>query len=128
MNLNIRKRNGIDNVHVPNNTESIKSSVKHQGFIFSPVTEDEVLKSIYSLKNTKSVGIDDIKKNILKASAPVIVKSLTHLINKSLLEGNFLADGKQLKLSLSSKRVTKCRRTITDLFPCCHVFLRYWKR
>ena len=55
---NLRKRNGIDNV--PNNSESIKSSVKHQGFIFSPVTEDEVLKSIDSLKNTKSVGIDDI--------------------------------------------------------------------
>ena len=95
---NIRKRNGIDNVHVPNNTESIKSSVKHQGFIFSPVTEDEVLKSIYSLKNTKSVGIDDINSFILKASAPVIVKSLTHLINKSLLEGIFPSRWKTAKI------------------------------
>ena len=83
---NIRKRNGIDNV--PNNTESIKSSVKHQGFIFSPVTEDEVLKS---------VGIDDINSFILKASAPVIVKSLTHLINKSLLEGIFPSRWKTAK-------------------------------
>ena len=67
---NIRKRNGIDNVQ--NNTESIKSSVKHQGFIFSPVTEDEVLKSIYSLKNTKSVGIDDINSFILKALGRIL--------------------------------------------------------
>ena len=35
------------------------------------------------------MGIDDINYFILKASAPVIVKSLIQLVNKSLLEGRF---------------------------------------
>ena len=116
--------------NVPNDTESIKSSVKHQRFIFSPVTEDEVLKLIDSLKNTKSVGIYDINSFILKASAPVIVKSLTYLINKSLLEGIFPSRWKTAKIVPVFKKGDKMQadNNITDLFPCCHVFLRYWKR
>ena len=44
------------------------------------------------------MGIDDINSVILKASAPVIVKSLTHLINQSLLEGIFPSRWKTAKL------------------------------
>ena len=85
---NVRKKNGLHDIPIENSNESLPFHVRHQ-FEFSLVCEDEVLKHLYSLKNTKSVGIDNISSFILKTSAPVIVKSLTYLINKSLLEGIF---------------------------------------
>ena len=65
-------------------TEHVKPE---ESFVLSPVSEDEVLKLIHALKNKKSVGVDNISSFILKLSAPVIVKPLTYLLNKSIMEG-----------------------------------------
>ena len=95
----LRKRYNFDCVSSKDTTGHLKrNSSPHQKFVFSCVTEDEVLKLINSLKNTKSVGVDDISSFILKASAPAIVKSLTYIINKSLLEGTFPKRWKTAKI------------------------------
>ena len=53
----------------------------------SPVTEMDVLKDIFALKNKKSAGIDGISSYILKICGFEIVKSITYIINRSTCEG-----------------------------------------
>ena len=82
---------------VPQPSKANSSKLSHE-FMFSSVNEEDVLKLIYSLKNTKSAGVDDINSFILKTSAPVIVKPLTYLINRSLSEGIFPSKWKTAKI------------------------------
>ena len=52
--------------------------------VFLPTDVFEITKIIESLKNSSSVGHDDVKTAIVKASCPVIAKPLTYSIKKSL--------------------------------------------
>ena len=61
----------------------------------NPTNECEVNKLIKSLPNKKSVGYDQINNLLLKELRPVIVKPLTVVFNKSLLEGTFPSRMKQ---------------------------------
>lgn len=54
-----------------------------------PVTENDVYNTIMSLKNSNSVGIDELSSNLLKISVNYLVYPLTFLINYSLEEGIF---------------------------------------
>lgn len=54
-----------------------------------PTTANEVYNTIMSLKNTKSVGEDEIPVLLLKQTAEVISHPLTHIINLILASGTF---------------------------------------
>ena len=58
-------------------------------FSFTPVSENEILKIIKSLKNKKSYGIDGISNVLLKSISNEIIKPLTLIINQSLETGIF---------------------------------------
>ena len=58
-------------------------------FSFTPVSENEILKIIKSLKNKKSYGIDGISNVLLKSISNEIIKPLTLIISQSLETGIF---------------------------------------
>ena len=62
----------------PSNTKSI---------FLSPVTEEEISKEIFSLKDGKSPGLDEITSKILKSICHVIVPMLSHIFNLVLTTG-----------------------------------------
>ena len=60
-----------------------------QSMFLRPVTDDEVLKVIASLKNKKSVGEDGIDVRVLKKAAQVVSPYLKTAFNKCISEGVF---------------------------------------
>ena len=56
--------------------------------LFFPVTCEECLKIILSLKTSKS-GVDSIPAGLFKAISPCIVNPLTYIINQALSERTF---------------------------------------
>ena len=62
---------------------------KEDKFIIKPITEQETLKTIQGLKNTKSAGNDFIDASIIKAAGNSLTAPLTLLINKSIETGKF---------------------------------------
>lgn len=64
----------------PNNLNSI---------YLEPTTPEEVLKLILSIRNTNSVGYDQISTVALKNVAHLIAEPLCHIINLSLEQGIF---------------------------------------
>ena len=54
-----------------------------------PITDDEQLKIIATLKNKKSVGKDGIDVRVLKKLAQVVGPYLSTAFNKCILEGVF---------------------------------------
>ena len=67
--------------------ETLHTFDQENSFKLCPVTESDVLKEIFALKNKKSFGVDGISSFILKLCGPEIVKSIVYLINKSICEG-----------------------------------------
>lgn len=57
--------------------------------VLLPTDRHEVKKTILSLKNGKSPGIDEIRAETLKIIANQITEPLTYLINTSFTEGSF---------------------------------------
>ena len=56
---------------------------------FAPTTDQEVGDVILNLKNTSSMGDDNIPLHIVTSCEPDIVEVLTHIINTSMAEGTF---------------------------------------
>ena len=87
----------------------------------SPVTEMDVLKEIFALKNKKSAGIDGISSYILKLCSFEIVKGITLIINRSIREGKVPTRWKIAKITPLFKKGDKANpdhyRPIS-LFPC----------
>lgn len=54
-----------------------------------PVLEEEMLGYIRRLKNKKTVGYDEIPVDLLKTCASILVKPLTHIINRILQGGEY---------------------------------------
>ena len=67
-------------------------------FSCSPVTQEEVMKVIKSLKNSKSTGIDHIDTFVIKLVAPDIVGPLTHIVNMSIAKSTFPTPWKHAKV------------------------------
>ena len=68
-------------------------------FSLSPVTEDQVRKSIRRLKPKKSSGLDFVPPTIIKLAIDVITTPLTWVINSSLTSGEFPTCWKSAKVS-----------------------------
>lgn len=58
-------------------------------FYFEPVSSSDVSLAISQLKNTKSVGYDEISTDIIKHINASITKPLAFIINRSVQEGEF---------------------------------------
>ena len=76
-------------------------------FTLKPVSENEVLKILKSLKPKKSYGIDDISSEILKLGAEVLVVPLTYMINFSIITGKYPTDWKVSKVIPLHKKGNK---------------------
>ena len=60
-----------------------------QSIFLRPVTDDEVLKHISTLKNKKSVGTDCIEAAVLKKASQIVGPYLKIAFNKCMYEGVF---------------------------------------
>ena len=58
-------------------------------FRFKPVKQEDVLKIISGLKNSKSSGVDYINTGTLKLVAKEILPAITHIVNLSIRQGTF---------------------------------------
>ena len=56
---------------------------------FDFITEHDVYKTLDSLNVNKATGLDGIGPRILKLSAPIITKSVTHIINISIATNRY---------------------------------------
>ena len=72
-------------------------------FQFAVIPEEEVLKALRSLDETKATGPDGISARLLRMSAPVISKSLTSLFNASLKLGQFPQEWKEANITPVAK-------------------------
>jgi hypothetical protein len=92
-------------IDIVNNHVSLNSSLNNlncrsnhvHSMFLRPIEDNEVLKLIMSLKNSKSCGHDDISTMLLKSNAVYLYRPMAHLINLSFSQGVF---PKQLKLSI----------------------------
>lgn len=66
-----------------------KIDINYSTIFLTPTNDTEVFKIIMNLKNTTSVGYDQITTKIIKKSSKIIAQILSHLINLSLLSGVF---------------------------------------
>ncbi|CAH1277196.1 Hypp9498 [Branchiostoma lanceolatum] len=76
--------------HIPEPTKT---------FSFESVDESTVLNELGRLKTKRATGLDKIPSKLLKDSAPVIVKPLTHIFNLSLATGQVPTDWKEAQIS-----------------------------
>ena len=76
-------------------------------FTFDLVNEDEVRKTINSLKTKDSAGHDGISTKLLKVIGPTILKPLTLILNQSLITGIFPENLKVAKVSPLFKKDDK---------------------
>lgn len=59
------------------------------GFMFEPVTNEDVYKAFISLKTSKATGVDEIPAKVLKAAAGQLAPSVACLFNESWNSGVF---------------------------------------
>ena len=71
----------------------------HIAFTFDGVSENDTLKLLCSLKESKSTGPDKINARLVKDSAEVICPTLTKSFNSSLQQGIFPEDLKNATIS-----------------------------
>ena len=79
-------------------------------FSFKEVEEDEIYKILLSIKHGKSTGEDKIPPKFVKATADILVKPFTKMINKSIKECFFPTRAKVatiLPLFKCSERILK---------------------
>ena len=91
-----------------------------------PISQDDVLKVINSLKPKNSSGFDNISNSLIKKIAPALVSGLTYCINKSINEGTFpstLKTSKVLPLFKSGdENLTTNYRPISQLSAFSKIF------
>ena len=75
-----------------------KKIFPHEGFVLKEVEDDDVEKSIKTLKGKKSCGMDWICGYTLKLASKLLVKELGRLINISIRTGKFYSGWKCSKV------------------------------
>ena len=82
----------VDKINSTNENLNFRTFLRHKystTFSFTPVNEKEVSDVIRKLNNKTSVGYDGISTILLKRLEPVLLKPITHIINKSFITGIF---------------------------------------
>ncbi|XP_057296299.1 uncharacterized protein LOC130625264 [Hydractinia symbiolongicarpus] len=67
-------------------------------FRLKPITVNETIKHLQSLKRKRSVGLDDVPSWLLKDCMEVIASPLTYIINMSFETSTFPSDWKRTKV------------------------------
>ena len=101
---------------VQENTKTI-----NEPFEFTPVNENDVIGIVRNLRNTKSVGLDNISVFVLKLCAHEITPSITYLMNLSLISGQFPKQWKIAKIipiHKSGDKDTPSNFRPISLLPC----------
>jgi hypothetical protein len=83
--------NSVKHLKTPSHAQALKSMPPplHVSFFITPVTEDEVLACIRSVKAKHSSGFDSVSTCTIQKIANLIVPPLTAVINKSFSSGVF---------------------------------------
>ncbi|KAL0870811.1 hypothetical protein ABMA27_005737 [Loxostege sticticalis] len=90
--------NAFNNYFIETTNANLKSNICPSKFtidscqssmFLSPTSSDEIFKIIMTLKNSNSVGYDNLSTKIIKIVAIPIASVLSHLINKSFSQGVF---------------------------------------
>lgn len=87
----------FNNFFVKYVTDNITSDINydinianHESSVFlKPLSVSELISIISSLKNSKAVGHDDLRTDVIKKNAYIIAKPLAHALNLSLVQGSF---------------------------------------
>lgn len=88
--------NACPDIRTNKNVNLKYTNTNNSSIYLYPTDENEVIRTINALKDIKAVGIDQIPTKLLKSTAVIIAKPLTHIINLSLATGLF-----PLKLKIS---------------------------
>lgn len=75
-----------EKIPIPRNPINLNFNLQNSMFL-SPVTENEMINYISSLKNTSSPGLDGIASELIKQTHAMIVKPLVHIINRIFVTG-----------------------------------------
>lgn len=78
---NIKTDISINNINLKNQTLN--------SLFMQPVTIDDIIKIISTLKNTSTVGYDGISTKVIKFTKEVIAPPLVHIINLCITDGIF---------------------------------------
>ena len=79
------------------NDNNITTPFADQIFTFQPVSERFTYRQLRLIKSNKAPGLDMIPAWLLKDSAAVTARSITHLINLSLSSAHFPSEWKMLR-------------------------------
>ena len=79
--------------------EYVKSKIPiNTEFLITPTNEFFVNNFLSTFNLNKSTGVDNIGPKILKLSANIITPSLTFIVNKSIISGEFPSSWKEAKV------------------------------
>ncbi len=79
--------NTVKHIKCTNNFHQYLHGSQLNSFSFSPILPNEILKIIANLKNSNSVGFDNICIKTIKLIAPSIANPLAEIFNSSLVNG-----------------------------------------
>ncbi|XP_065665414.1 uncharacterized protein LOC136086848 [Hydra vulgaris] len=116
---------------IPKNTTNFESYIKPTNISMKEVNlnTSEVRNAFNSLKNNKSVGIDQISVNVVKAIFDIIEPSLLHIFNLSIKSGIV---PKKLKIAKISRIFKTGDDTIMSnyrpisVLACLKIIRRYY--
>ena len=93
---------------------------------FAPTTKYEITDIVTAMNNKQSAGHDEISNFILKGIISSIADPLSHIFNKSILDGVFPEKKLKLpKLFPYSKKEILLNHLITGRFPYSHLCLKF---
>ena len=93
-----------------------EKGAKQNSFKFSPVGDEDILKSLPSLNVSEATGLDGLSARFLKDGANQISSAIAHIINLSLYSGRIPDDMKTTRLFLFIRKIQCQNLEITGLF------------
>lgn len=82
--------NNNDNIYTNINTNTdIRINNVDESIFLTPVDSSEIIKIVKSLKNSKAVGFDNIRTDIIKQSVNLIANPLSFIISRCMMNGIF---------------------------------------
>ena len=93
-----------------------EKGAKQNSFKFSPVGDEDILKSLPSLNVSEATGLDGLSARFLKDGANQISSAIAHIINLSLYSGRIPDDMKTTRLFLFIRKIQCQNLEVTGLF------------
>ena len=107
---------------------SYLTNASTSNFYFSPISQDDVSKTIASLRSKSSFGHYGMSKKFLKTLVPVLLRPLTLIINQSLTTGIFPDQLKIAKVLPIHKKMKLQQWTTIDQYHYYQLYLKFLKR